>query len=126
MQTQQRPTVALLEDDPDIVEVLQFLLRDRGLRVFVCSLRHDVHRCLVETQPRLIILDVRMGAVDGITVFQQLRADPTMVDVPVIFFTATEQRVVSRIPNYKELNASFVGKPNMRGLTDRIDAILHL
>jgi len=126
MQTQQRPTVALLEDDPDIVEALQFLLRDRGLRVLVCSLRHDVHRCLVETQPRLIILDVRMGAVDGITVFQQLRADPAMGDVPVIFFTATEQRVVSRIPNYKELNASFVGKPNMRGLTDRIDAILHL
>ncbi len=118
--------VALLEDDPDIVEALQFLLRDRGLHVFVCSLRHDVHRCLVETEPQLIILDVRMGAVDGISVFQPLREDPAMQGIPVIFFTATEQRVTSRIPNYQELNASFVGKPNIRRLTDRIEQILQL
>jgi DNA-binding response OmpR family regulator len=125
MQAQQQPTVALLEDDPEIVEALQFLLRDKGLRVFVCSLRHDVLGCLVDTHPQLIILDVRMGAVDGVTVFQQLRANPSMNSVPVILFTATEQRVTSRVPNYRELNASFVGKPNIRQLTDRIDRILH-
>jgi DNA-binding response OmpR family regulator len=124
MQESRPLTVVILEDDADVVHTLEVVLHDMGVRPLVCSLRHEVLPCIVETQPQLIILDVRMGPVDGIEIFHQLRAEPTTRNVPVIFFTATEQRVRSRIPNYNEQNAYFVGKPNVPRLTAKIEEIL--
>ena len=124
METHPQPTVAILEDDPDTLETLEFLLRDRGLRVLACPPRQDAQRLLVDMRPELIILDVRMGALDGIELFRHLRADPVTGSVPVIFFTATEQRVASRLPDYTQQGASFVGKPNIRQLCERIDHLL--
>jgi CheY-like chemotaxis protein len=78
----------------------------------------------VAAQPRLVILDVRMGRIDGIDIFHQLRADPATRDIPVIFFTATEQRVSNRLPNFRQLGASFVIKPNIAQLSARIEEVL--
>ena len=126
MEADPQPTVAIVEDDPDTLETLEFLLRDRGLRVRACPPRQDVQRYLylADIRPELIIQDVRMGALDGIELFRHLRADPATRTVPVIFFTATEQRVMSRLPDYTQMGASFVGKPNLRQLCERIDHLL--
>ena len=124
MQEHRQSTVAIVEDDPDTLETIEFLLRDRGLRVLACPPRQNVQHLLVNIRPELIILDVRMGALDGIELFRHLRADPATRTVPVIFFTATEQRVMSRLPDYTQMGASFVGKPNLRQLCERIDHLL--
>ncbi len=123
MQESQPFTVAILEDDADVAHTLQVVLRDMGLRVLVCSLRHDVLGSIVDIRPQLVISDVRMGRLDGIEIFHQIRADTRTRDVPVIFFTATEQRVRSRIPDYREQDAYFVGKPNIPRLTALIEEI---
>jgi adenylate cyclase len=117
--------VAILDDDPDLVEGLSFLLQTLGLRMIACRPTPDAVHCLAQAQPRLIILDVRMGALDGIEVFHQLRAHPATRSIPVIFFTATEDRVRRRLPNYQQLGACFVGKPNIAHLSAQINQILH-
>ncbi len=116
--------VAILEDDPDLVEALSFLLYDLGLAVIACRPTPDAARCLGDVAPQLIILDVRMGTLDGIDVFHQLRADPRTRTTPVIFFTATEQRVTARLPHYHQLGAVFVIKPNIAQLSARITQLL--
>ena len=116
--------VAIPEDDPDLVEAMSFLLHDLGLTVLACRPTPDAARCLGDVAPHLIILDVRMGALDGIDVFHQLRADPRTRTTPVIFFTATEQRVVARLPHYQQLGATFVIKPNIAQLSARITQLL--
>lgn len=118
------PTIAFVEDDPEIVEVLSVLLQDMGYLVAACAPGPHTYHRIVQAQPQLIILDVRMGHVDGIDIFHQLRADPAMSDIPVIFFTATEQRVVSRLPHYREMGASFVTKPSIGQLSERIEQLL--
>jgi DNA-binding response OmpR family regulator len=116
--------VAILEDDPDLVEALSFFLHDQGFVVLACRPTLDAAHCLADLAPRLIILDVRMGALDGIDVFHQLRADPRTRTTPVIFFTATEQRVTTRLPDYQQLDAAFVVKPNIAQLAARIAQLL--
>jgi CheY-like chemotaxis protein len=119
-------TVVILEDDAEVAHTLEAVLHEMGLRVLICSLRQGVLPCIVDTLPHLVISDVRMGALDGIEIFQQLRADPRTRHIPVIFFTATEQRVRNRIPHYQEQNAYFVGKPNLPRLTTTIEELLQL
>lgn len=124
MPTNVVPTVVFVEDDPDIAEVLSVTLADMGYRAVACPPVPYAGQYIVAQQPQLVILDVRMGHVDGVDIFQHLRADPAMDDVPVIFFTATEQRVASRVPNYREQGASFVIKPSIAQLTERIEQLL--
>jgi CheY-like chemotaxis protein len=116
----------ILEDDADVADTLEAVLYEMGVRVLVCSLRHEVLPCIAETQPRVVVSDVRMGALDGVKIFQQLRADAKTRHIPVIFFTATEQRVRHRLPDYEEQDAYFVGKPNIPRLTARIEQLLRL
>ena len=124
MQSTAVPTIAFVEDDPEIVEVLSVLLQDMGYSVAACAPGPHTYHRIVQSQPQLVILDVRMGHIDGIDIFQQLRADPAMSEIPVIFFTATEQRVASRVPHYREMGASFVIKPSIGQLSERIEQLL--
>lgn len=119
------PTVVFVEDDPEIVEVLNVVLGDMGCRAVACPPMSYAGQYIVDMQPDLVILDVRMGRVDGVDIFEYLRADPATRDVPVIFFTATEGRVAGRVPNYHEQGASFVIKPNIAQLSERIEQLLH-
>lgn len=116
--------IAIVEDDPDIVEGLSFWLQDMGYTVVPCPPTSYVHTTIAEAQPRLVILDVRMAQVDGIAVFRELRANPATSAIPVIFFTATEQRVQNQIPDFEQQGAYFVIKPNIAQLSRRIREIL--
>jgi DNA-binding response OmpR family regulator len=124
MPTNTIPTVVFVEDDPEIAEVLSVVLSDMGYRAVACPMVPYATQYIVDMQPDLVILDVRMGRIDGVDLFQHLRADPAMHDVPVIFFTATEQRVASRVPHYRDMGAEFVIKPNIAQLGDCIERLL--
>jgi CheY-like chemotaxis protein len=57
------------------------------------------------------VLDVQMPGMDGIQIFEHLRANPLTAVTPVIFFTANRHIVTQRIPNYQEQNAVLLPKP---------------
>lgn len=124
MQRAEPLTVAFVEDDADIVEILNVVLQHMGCLAAACPPVPSVAQHIIALQPHLVILDVRMGQVDGVDIFRQLREDPTTRDVPVIFFTATEQRVAARLPHYREMGASFVIKPNIAQLSDQIERMI--
>ena len=126
MHESQPALVVILEDDAEVTEILELVLRGLGVRVLICPLRQEVLACIRETQPQLVVSDVRMGALDGIAIFQQLRADASTRHIPVIFFTATEQRVRSRLPDYQQQDAYFVGKPNLPALVAAVRDVLQL
>jgi CheY-like chemotaxis protein len=64
-----------------------------------------------EHQPNVVILDIQMPKVDGIQVFQQLRADPATVEIPVIFLTANVHIVNAQLPTYPAMRATVLAKP---------------
>ncbi|MCA1597666.1 MAG: response regulator [Chloroflexi bacterium] len=81
-------TVLVVDDDPDIVDLLTDVLELDGYRVQAAlgSLIQPLARVL---QPDVILLDIMMPGKDGVTVAQQLRADPRTATIPVIAVSAS-------------------------------------
>ena len=101
----------VVDDEPPIVEVVCHTLEDEDIIVVPCEHGLRALPCIRALQPELVILDIQMPIVDGIQIFQQMRADPVTKDTPVIFFTANEHVLRQRLPNYKALNAELLPKP---------------
>src|SRR2546423_11109254 len=75
--------ILVVEDDPDIVEVLRCALHDAGYAVATAD-----HRAALplahERQPRLILLDILMPGMEGMEVSRLLQADPATAPIPII------------------------------------------
>ena len=89
--------VLIVDDDPDCVEALRYLLQDRGYRV-------DIARNGLQAleyfesggRPRIVILDLLMPVMDGLEFLSRRRASPVLAETPVIVLTATDTRLQSR------------------------------
>ena len=112
--------VLIAEDEPSILESLQFILRRAG---FSCSTVTDgdaVLTAIRREQPRAVVLDVMLPRQSGFEVLKQIRADALTSDLPVLILTAKGQQQDRRIA--EELGAnSFVTKPYANA--DVVDAV---
>ena len=114
-------TIVVVDDDPDTVEFLCDYLSKMGFNAVSCQAGPQTAACIAQHAPRVVILDVDLGAITGLDVFHQLRADATARLVPVIFFTGNEHKLRTALPDYQARGAALVVKPNIAGL----GALLH-
>src|SRR5262249_23719557 len=75
--------ILVVDDDPDIVEILRCLLHDAGYEVLTAD---DGTALLLahERRPRVILLDLLLPGVDGMEVSRRLQADPATPPLPTI------------------------------------------
>ena len=85
------PKVLLVEDEPNIVEALSFLLSREGLSVTAHSNGADAARVAQDAAPDLVILDVMLPNKSGFDILRELRAAPGTADLPVMMLTAKGQ-----------------------------------
>ncbi len=78
-------TILLIEDNADLAQLVQFLLRRAGYRVLIAGNGQDGIEMAGETSPDLILLDVLMPDLDGWQVYERLQH---VTDAPIIFLTA--------------------------------------
>ncbi len=84
--------VLLVEDDEDIRKVAQISLQFRGgWRVSLASDGEEGLRKAAQERPDLILLDCMMPKLDGYEMCRQLKQDPELRHIPVIFLTAKAQ-----------------------------------
>ena len=120
-----KPTVVVVDDEPAIVEVVCDALDEEDLVTVPCPHGEEAERCIRQTHPQLVILDVQMPGVDGIEVFRRLRADPATSNIPVIFFTANADKLKQRLPNFRAMGAKLLPKPfNVVKLLDLVHSCL--
>lgn len=115
--------VLVVEDDDHIREVAELALSQKGdLEVETCSRGKDAFDAVVDFQPDLVLLDVMMPEVDGITVLEKLREDPQTAALPVVFLTARAQP--DEIEEYRSKGvADVITKPfDPIALPDRVRA----
>jgi len=80
--------VLVVEDDPSILQSLEFLLRAEGYDTR-CAMRGDEALVAIkEFRPDLLVLDVMLPAIDGFEVCLRLRADPATRPIRVLMLTA--------------------------------------
>jgi CheY-like chemotaxis protein len=82
--------VLLVEDDPTNRQLLARLLRKQGMAVVEAGDGRSALERVGEATPSLIILDLMLPVMDGITFVQQLRKDPARRAIPIIVLTAKD------------------------------------
>ena len=82
-------SVLVADDDPAIVHIVSTILHLNGYFTYSCHDGGSVARLFEEVQPRLVMLDVRMPVIDGISVCRQIRA---VSDVPIIMLTVLDDQ----------------------------------
>jgi DNA-binding response OmpR family regulator len=103
--------IVVVDDEPSLLALVCDVLEDDGLAAFPCPHGAEAYRCIREYLPQVVILDVQMPGVDGIRVFEQLRADPATAEIPVIFLTANVHILYERLPNFPAMRAIVLPKP---------------
>ncbi len=84
--------VLLIEDEPQIVAALRFLLQREGLSVFDHGDGQDATQKINAVNPDLVILDVMLPGRSGMQILQDLRDDKRTQELPVLMLTAKGQR----------------------------------
>lgn len=81
-------TILIADDEPANLAILGNLLSPQYRVRAVRSGRQALEAAVISPTPDLIILDIMMPGMSGMTVLQQLKASPATVNIPVIFVTA--------------------------------------
>lgn len=85
------PAILLVDDEPNIVMSLEFLMRKNGYQVGIARNGTEALAALAQTPYDLVLLDVMMPDVDGYQVCRQLRQRPDRAATKVIFLSAKSQ-----------------------------------
>ncbi len=89
----QENTILVVDDTPTNLQVLFDVLSAQGYRVAIAKTGETALHRLQISQPNLILLDVMMPGMDGFETCQQIKANPAIRDIPVIFMTALSDSV---------------------------------
>jgi len=79
----------VVEDDPDILNLLDTTLKFRGYRVVTAHNGRDGLEVIQRERPAIVIADIMMPKLDGFGLVHRLRINPDTRDIPVVFITAT-------------------------------------
>src|SRR5690349_13483956 len=89
LMTEPTPSIAIVDDDAAICDMLHDLLTDEGYQVVCYSNSTDFLDSLNQQIPNLLLLDIHLEhAIDGWDILTELRNCPTTTTVPVIVITA--------------------------------------
>ena len=81
-------TVLLVDDEPNIVLSLQFLIEQAGYQALVARDGEAALRAVEEHKPDLVLLDVMLPKRDGFDVCETIRAKPEWNDIRIVMLTA--------------------------------------
>jgi two-component system alkaline phosphatase synthesis response regulator PhoP len=114
--------VLLVEDDPEIGDLVREELRERDCTVHWCRTAEKGWEALEEEAPALIVLDIRLPSSDGLAFLRRVRANDPHVPVVILSAKAEKRDVVRGL----ELGADdYVTKPfSTEELIARIEALL--
>jgi CheY-like chemotaxis protein len=85
----QKDYVLVVEDIPDILNLLQTSLQFKGYRVVTARNGQEALDVIEKEQPALIITDILMPKMDGFGLVHRLRINPATRQIPVVFLSAT-------------------------------------
>ncbi len=111
MSETRRPVIACIEDQPDIAELIDLILQRKGYTVLKAYDGDEGLALVREHKPDLILLDLMMPGLDGWRFHAQLREDPELRDIPVIYVTARASAEERLRALEKEGAAAYIVKP---------------
>ncbi len=81
-------TIALIEDDRDLQELLRYRLQREGYRLVTSGTGRDAIDFLLRAQPALLLLDIMLPHTPGLDICREIRSHPRLENLPIIFLSA--------------------------------------
>ena len=117
-------TILVVDDDANIVRLVRSYLEQAGYAVQTASDGKTALQAVRTVRPDLVVLDLMLPEMDGLTVTRTLRADPALAATPILMLTARVEDV-DRILGLEMGADDYVTKPfNPREVLARVKAIL--
>jgi len=114
--------VLVVDDEPNLTELLSMALRYEGWDVRLASDGQKALSVIRDFRPDVVVLDVMLPDIDGLTVLSRLRADG--IQVPILFLTAKDS-VDDRIAGLTVGGDDYVTKPfSLEELVARLRALI--
>ncbi|KAA3652948.1 MAG: DNA-binding response regulator [Bacteroidetes bacterium] len=119
-----KETILLVDDEPDIIEIIQYNLEKEGYKVITANNGKKAIEIAENKNPDLIILDVMMPEMDGIETCMLLREIPTIQNTLITFLSARGEDY-SQIAGFEAGADDYITKPiKPKVLISKIKAIL--
>ncbi|MES1211191.1 MAG: response regulator [Acidobacteriota bacterium] len=119
-----RERILLVEDEPDIAEVLQYNLEKEGFQVDLANRGDTGLEMVRRDHPDLVLLDLMLPGVDGLELTRLLKRDPATAHLPIVMLTARGEEV-DRIVGLELGADDYISKPfSPRELVLRVKAVL--
>ena len=108
MSTQEKPYILVVDDEPAIRELIQDILEDEGYHVTTAENGDSARKCLNERIPQLVLLDIWMPDIDGISLLKEFKQQESNIAVVMMSGHGTIESAVEAT----RLGASdFIEKP---------------
>lgn len=124
MSDKQKTKILVVDDDPDIVELLTYNLEKEGYVVVSATDGVKAIKVAVEFMPEVILLDIMMPRQDGVETCRKIREIPELQDAFILFLTARSEEY-SEVAAFEVGADDYINKPiKPRALISRISALL--
>src|SRR5215475_1408072 len=116
--------ILVVDDEPDIVDLVSFNLKAEGYEVITAANGLEALNAARASLPDLIVLDLMLPELDGLSVCEILRRLPSTAPIPVIMLTAWKGEL-SRIVGLDTGAEDYITKPfSPRDLVSRVNHTL--
>jgi len=124
MSTTSKQKILIVDDEPDILELIEYNLKKEGYQVYTAKNGQEAVAEAKKVQPDLIVLDIMMPKMDGIEACRIMRTMPEFKTTFMVFLTARSEEY-SEIAGFNVGADDYIAKPiKPRALVSRINAIL--
>ncbi len=120
----EKTTILIVEDEPSIVELVTYTLKDGGWNTFAVNSAAEAWEFIQRRTPHLILLDWMLPDQTGLRLLSRIRTDRQLQELPVIMLTAKsmEEDKIAGLDNGAD---DYITKPfSPRELTARVKALL--
>jgi two-component system, OmpR family, response regulator VicR len=116
--------VLCIEDEPEMIDLIRLILGRKGFEVHGVFGGVEGIKKVREIQPDLVLLDLMMPDMDGWEVYQQMKAEPTTRNIPVIVVTAKAQNIDKVLGLHIAKVDDYIAKPfSPQELIESVEAV---
>jgi two-component system response regulator VicR len=116
--------ILCIEDEPEMIDLIRLILGRRGFEVIGAAGGKDGLEKVHQQTPDLILLDLMMPDMDGWEVYQQIKADEKLRDIPVIVVTAKAQSIDKVLGLHIAKVDDYIAKPfSPQDLLNSVDKV---
>ncbi|MCL4270831.1 MAG: response regulator [Anaerolineales bacterium] len=117
--------ILCIEDEPEMIDLIRLILSRKGFEVHGAPGGLEGIKMVHSLHPDLVLLDLMMPDMDGWEVYQQMKADASTRDIPVIVVTAKAQNIDKVLGLHIAKVDDYIAKPfSPQELMDSVEKVI--